>query len=500
MVMALLGGIQAGSAVEIGPLAQEFSLTLDLGRRFEAAGPFWFDQERAGERSFGLPPLFSLTDDTEIDSREFDILYPFLTYDRYGPEFRWQLFQLLSVAGGQRLKDDSAVRRRTLFPLYFEQRTENPDDNYTALVPFYGTLKNRLFRDKIHFVMFPLYSQTKKHINPSRVQITTDNYLYPFVHVRSGEGLRGWQFWPFYGVEEKAITQRTNEWDDVLIGAGHRGHFVLWPFYIEATRGIGTDNPERFKASLPLFSVERSPLRDTTIVLWPFFIHTEDRARKYREWDLPWPLIVFARPTGEPTETPAVLRRWPATAFGGGVGKTVTRVFPFFSQSHTQTHLSEFYLWPLFKRNRIHVPPLDRDRWRILLYLYSDVTEKNLDTGAAARRQDLWPLFTYRRDREGRERLQVLAPLEPMIPGNKGIERNWSPLWSLWRAENNAQAGVRTQSLLWNLYRRDVTPQSRKCSLLFGLFQYQSDAEGARRRWFHLFETKAAAPPAASPN
>ena len=80
----------------------------------------------------------------------------------------------------------------------------------------------------------------------------------------------------------------------------------------------------------------------------------------------------------------------------------------------------------------------------------------------------------------------MLALLEPVLPGNDAIERNWSPLWSLWRAENNPKTGATSQSLLWNLYRRDTTPDSKKCSLLFGLFQYQLDGESSRTQWFYF--------------
>ena len=44
-----------------------------------------------------------------------------------------------------------------------------------------------LFRDEIFFVMFPIYSQTRKK------DVVTDNYLYPFFHLRHGDGLHGWQ-------------------------------------------------------------------------------------------------------------------------------------------------------------------------------------------------------------------------------------------------------------------------------------------------------------------
>jgi hypothetical protein len=107
-------------------------------------------------------------------------------------------------------------------------------------------------------------------------------------------------------------------------------------------------------------------------------------------------------------------------------------------------------------------------------------------------------VFTWRADREGRERLQVLAPVEPILPNNKSIERNWSPLWSLWRAEADLQTGARSQSLLWNVYRREETPEARKCSLLFGLFRYQSSAAGTRWRLFPLPAVQSPPAPAAA--
>ena len=40
--------------------------------------------------------------------------------------------------------------------------------------------------------------------------------------------------------------------------------------------------------------------------------------------------------------------------------------------------------------------------------------------------------------------------------------------------------------MLWNLYRRDATAESKKCSLLFGLFRYQSGPDGRRWRVFFI--------------
>jgi hypothetical protein len=123
--------------------------------------------------------------------------------------------------------------------------------------------------------------------------------------------------------------------------------------------------------------------------------------------------------------------------------------------------------------------------------LYDDTVEKNTETGTEERRVDMLPFFTYHRDFNGNSRLQILALIEPVLPDNRGIERNWSPLWSLWRAEDNPKTGAGSRSLLWNLYRSDKTLDSKKISILFGLFQYQSVGETNKLRLFYIPVPKA---------
>jgi hypothetical protein len=464
LLTALLLAAAARAQTEFvaGPLFADYRLTLDAGERVEAFGPFWVEQRRETEEQVAVPPLFSLTTDPATESREFDFLYPLLTYDRYGSEYRWQLLQLLSFSGGQD-QDGDRRRRFTLFPFYFQQRGDEPQDHYTALFPLGGTLRGRLMRDEIRFVLFPLYSRTRKK------DVVTDNYLYPVFHRRRGDGLRGWQVWPLAGEERKDVTWKTNGFGEVELVAGHEKTFVLWPVFLDQTTGLGTTNVGRLRAMLPVFSWFESPQRDSTTVLWPLFTWTADREKGYREWDLPWPLIVFAR----------------------GPGKTTSRVWPFFSHAESTNLVSEFYFWPLYKYNRFHTPTMERERARLLFFLYSDLNEVNWETGARRQRRDFWPLWTWRRDFNGNTRLQLLAPLEPLLPNNKSIERNWSPLWSLWRAEQNPRTGASSRSLLWNLYRAERAPDSKKCSLLFGLFQYQSDARGRRVRLCYLPLTRA---------
>jgi hypothetical protein len=315
-----------------------------------------------------------------------------------------------------------------------------------------------LFRDDIFFAMFPFYAETRKK------DVVTDNYLFPFVHLRHGLGLEGWQVWPLVGHEHKDVTTKTNGFNDVQTVPGHDHVFVLWPIFFNDHSGLGTDNPDWMQAALPVYSFERSPQRDATTVIWPFFSYIEDRQKGYREWDAPWPLIEFAR----------------------GEGKTTDRVWPFFSLSHNATLEDNFFLWPIYKYSRAHLDPLDRQRTQILFFLYSDINEKNTETKEVRTVSYLWPLFTHRRDFKGRTRLQVFAPLEPFVQGSHKIERDWSPLWSVWRAEKDPITGASSASLLWNLYRRDVVEEQKNVSLLFGLFQYQSGPENNRLRLFYI--------------
>ena len=437
-----------------------FSLTLDDGFRTEAAGPFYYSQQSGTEKTWALTPFFSCAQDPAVESHEDDLFYPLVSRIRYGHEFRWQIFQLISFAGGKQ-PDDADVSRFTLYPVYFQQRSTDTNLNYTAVVPFYGRLKNRLYHDEIYFVMFPIYAETKKN------SVVTENYLYPFGATTSGNHLRGWQVWPFAGREHQDLTTHTNNFGDAETVGGHDKSFYVWPLYLRSDAGLGTTNVEKFRASIPFFATTRTPQLDVTSVVWPFFNWLDNREKNYREWQMPWPFVIFAR----------------------GEGKTTDRVFPLFSRSHNATLESDSYLWPLWQFHRVHDGILDQRRAQVLFYLYSRLAEKNTETGKEKIRLEMWPFFEWQRGWHGEERLQVFALMEPFAPENRGIVRNWSPLWSLWRAEDNPKTGATSRSLLWNLYRRETAPAHKKVSLLFGLFQYQCDGEISRTQWFYLRRT-----------
>lgn len=329
--------------VHAGFIFDRHELTLRSGEETQAAGPFFYETETEFDNIFAFPPFYSHTTMPDLDSEEYDFLYPLLTYDRFGTEYRWQIGQLFSFAGGIR-QDEVGKRRFTLFPIYFQQRSTDPAENYTAVFPFYGKVQNRMFRSRTEFVMWPIYVKTVKrgqasvlpddaftsaryrYLSLRRGEITTYNYFYPFYHVRYGDGMKGWQFWPFVGREHKDITTKTNTWGDLETTPGYDLRFVMWPFYARQEREIGTTNQESTLVAFPFYRSLRSPQRDSISYLLPLGLTiTDDRTRKFHEVDAPWPFIVFAR----------------------GEGKTVNRVWPFYSRAHNEALESNFYLWPL---------------------------------------------------------------------------------------------------------------------------------------------------------
>jgi len=176
--------LAGASDLSAGPLVHQFKLTLDGGHRTEAVGPFYYEQEIEKDdsiaKSWAVPPLFSYTVNKDVDYEWFDFLWKGITYNRYGSEYRVQLLQLLSFSGGQ-TQSETNVNRFTLFPIYFQQRSKIPEKNYTAVFPIYGTIRDRIFRDEVKFTLFPAYLQTRKK------DVVTDNYLFPFFHLRHGE-------------------------------------------------------------------------------------------------------------------------------------------------------------------------------------------------------------------------------------------------------------------------------------------------------------------------
>src|ERR1700734_2666285 len=82
-----------------GFLYDDFELTLAPGHRQEVLGPFFYNEQKETQHQWAFPLLtLAHTEDPTIEYEEYDFAYPVITYDRFGGEYRWQVFQLFSFA------------------------------------------------------------------------------------------------------------------------------------------------------------------------------------------------------------------------------------------------------------------------------------------------------------------------------------------------------------------------------------------------------------------
>ena len=470
MIACLTMGCSFSSRADTsyGPLAHSFESTLNEGLRDEFFGPLLYRESYGATRTWGIPFVYTRSQKEDIDSDEWDLFYPLLGFDRFGEEYRLQLLQFINAHGGKG-REQSDARRIAIFPFYFQQRSTRPEDNYTAFLPFYGHMKNKLLRDEIDFVLWPMYVKTRKK------DVVTRNYLAPFFHLRRGNALKGWQAWPLAGWETKEPTTRTLMNGEEETVGGHRRLTLLWPFFFKQHNGIGTENPQHQSAFIPFYSYLKSPNRDSFTTPWPIgFTRTHDREKQYSEYGFPWPLLVWA----------------------DGEGKTTRRIWPLFGLSYSDSLRSDFALWPVYRYRERKTKATVRGRHQLLFYLYTHVEERHLDSGDTSyERWSLWPLMTTEHRENGDRRFQAFALLEPILPGNESIERNFSHAWSIWRSETNGETGKSSHSLFWNLYRSETSESSRKVSFLFGLLQYHREENNRQWRLFFIpFGSSASTP------
>jgi hypothetical protein len=443
LALGLLLAPGAGAAgFSLWPIYDERDDPVDRVHIRQGLGPI-LAAERSPDtaaREMAVRPLFRWREDPIADRLEWEVLYPLMAYSRTERDREFQFLQLLNFREEGSLPEDRA-RRFDFFPFYLSGVTEAGEE-YRALWPLGGRAVDRLGIDEIEFVLFPLYARFV------RKETETRYFPWPLISRTRGEGHSGFRIVPLYGEEVKA-------------GVFER-RFALWPLILFQRTGLDGDRPEETRAFLPFFIRQRSPVRDSTTILWPLFTFTRDRERQYEQWDLPWPLVRIAR----------------------GEGRTIRRFLPLFSTEQrlmrnefllrelksTDLHL----LFPVYSRSQEEIPGSLKVRDRVLWWLYSDTRETGMD--GSTRRVDAWPLFRYQRDREGAIVFQTLALLEAFMPGNERIERNYSPLWAVFTFRKNPEGDAVT-SLLWNLIRHEETRQGTAVEVLGPLFAYRERGE-----------------------
>jgi hypothetical protein len=420
----------AGTIVSFWPLFDYRESPREGFSNLSLLGPLFKFESLGTGRQRAVRPLFYQRADVKAETADTEYLYPLVSTNTSPSETSVQALKLYQKHIYRKDEEQKREQGTMLFPFYISG-TSAKHGPYTSVFPFYGDIYDRFWRDEYHYVLFPLYGRT---VNRGT---TSTNYLYPFFNTVKGERESGFQFWPLYGEAAKEGV--------------YKRRFVLWPFYLDETRGLDGDNPVHKRYVLPLYAATDSPTVTARSYFWPFFGFRDDRATKEEERDYFWPFWMTVQ----------------------GEKRAVTRFLPFYDAEKGKETTKQWYLWPLYRRDTLESPLFSQERERVLYFLYSDSLERWPKAGQERRRVAFWPLFVYERDPRGVRSLSLPAPVEPVFD-KEGIERSWAPLWRLYQQRwNESDAAV---SLLWNFYwheRRGTAFAGE----LFPLYFYRSEGE-----------------------
>lgn len=453
----------AMDTINLGPLFYMEKDEETGEKKIDALGPLISYKKEGETTGYGFRPIFYNYQDARKDRTAFDFIYPLSTYRTFEGDTKFQALVYIFYYKSTLKESGYREREYTLIPFIFARHAQEPDRSFFAVFPLYGNMKNKYGKDRIKFFLFPLYLQTQNY------GTTNTNLIWPFIGYYSGNGVKGGRLWPLYGQKTKA---------DVL-----NDRFALWPLYIQTEKEFYGARISSL-AILPFYYSFDMPGRKQRTYGWPFFNYIDNKNRNYKRYDMPWPFVTITR---------------------GDVN--TNRFFPLFSVKKEEDFETGYALWPLYSWRAHELDDYEIKKKAIAYFLYKDVQNiPKVEGGRDSRAINLWPLFTYRRTPDGKAYFNFISPLETFLQDNAPRERNWRPLWTIFRWDRD-QEGNHVSSFLWNTFRTESTKKGVKVDLrpiipvlsyentdvkdkfhiLGGLFGYSKDKESNKKVLKFLF-------------
>jgi hypothetical protein len=385
-------------------------------REGRALGPLLHWEAQKDRHLFEARPLYSTLASPE--TRRRDLLFP-IAGCRETPDR--SLCSLLFLATHR--SDTVRHTTRTHLLLGFWGKTES-QQRYGGLFPLAGVFRERFGRERIDFLLWPLFARAKGD------GFTETHLLWPFFGWGTGGGRSMVKFWPLYGVSKREgmYTRR----------------FFLWPLIHRRSEGLDTDTPTETFLFLPLYGRRDTGPLASRFYMFPLFLkqwHRED-PRVVRV-DLAWP--IYSRSSrADGSETLAIR--------------------PFYSRSRREDRQQTSFLSGLVGRTAVHEARLDEVSWRVF-WIGRIGARRQQDR--ELQRVDLWPFYRLRRVRQadGREsgflRIPYLIPMRGLEPD--GWNRNYNQFFELY--------GARWQD------------DELRSSLLFGLHEVRRSAAMRWESW-----------------
>ncbi|WP_372846045.1 hypothetical protein [Pontiella sp.] len=402
--------------------------------------PLYVKQAETNGASFlAWRPFYSHTVEDAERWRK-DYLWPLYTQKGFKEE---TYGRILFFGYSTDFGDERTGRDRTWILPFWYSGTSAQGEDYRAVFPFGGTIREFLGRDSISFALWPLYA--KSQVND--VESTT--WLWPLFSKTHGEGVDRFRALPFYSTSTL------------------EGEFVkksyLWPL-VNTVEYTNDRNPGGGFIIVPVYGRVKTERADNYWLVAPFFRYMSSD----NQWivNAPWPFIQLAD------------------------GEMHKRIFwPFYGKKRYGTLTKQYWLWPLLWNDTAEYPHYNRHRKRAVpfVHYHADVVTRptpEFETGdVVSRYWKIWPLMSWERNLDrSRFRTLDLWPLR----NTPGIERNWAPWWTLYRRmEVEGEIG---HHLLWGLYRQTQDDEQFEWSLLKGLAGYKKNENNRRYRvlfmWF----------------
>lgn len=438
-----------------GPVASRL-VDSDGNARFRAAGPFWEMSEGTNGMSLrAYPrPLWARAWDPAAGRASWDVVWPLAAGKTFGKQKSWRA--LVSWFLDQDRADPESQYRFWLLPVWLHGRDER-GAGYAGLFPLGGDIHNILVRDRIRFVLWPLWAQSWIH------DAQTTDVLWPvYSRTTTPDGRREqFRIFPFY-----ACSKNVRQFEK---------HAVLWPLW---THGRYTHPKARGTAWLLFPLVGRVNLNSQQgwMLVPPFFQHI--RGEKMTRTYCPWPF--FQRETGY---------------------RERLYVWPLYGRRKDGVLERRFWLWPLVIHEQNEWGFKKQNRWSVVPF-YNNATQSENPVPAGRRpppgaataepgkpaepgrvtgnRTKLWPLYSRAYDLERDAYRLRLLDLWPAV-NPPPVERSWAPLWTV--LDYRVSGDKSDLDVLWGLYRETRRGGGARAFSLFPLWQHERAGGDAARRW-----------------
>jgi len=425
---------------DAGPVMSRDNST-DGNFRTRAAGPFFERQsDTNGMTYMAVRPFYSRTFDPLRDRKLTEYLWPVgMIKDFEGEKY---IRFLISIAHKFEIDDPDSRFRFWILPILFAGTDVNKE-GYFAVFPVGGKVNEFLGRDRMVFVLFPLYLYSEVD------GIRTTDILFPLISRTKGKDVSRFRILPFYMQSES--------------GDHFASRSIMWPVWTSVKYNQPNSKGGGF-VLFPLFGHVKLTNQETWMFLPPFFRYSESKQGKSGNY--PWPFIQYS------SASPEKFYVWPLWGYKEEHGVKTS-----------------FFLWPIVRREFLVRPEYQQNRFSVtpVVFYESRVAREKKDDNVVkesviARYFRLWPLSSYRREGDSyRFRVLELWPAKQ----TPAIERNWAALYTLY---SHTRTGANSEDeLLWGIYRRQNTGKDKRSWSVFPLFSWERSAEnGGSREWNFL--------------